>query len=126
MEKKPERKQKITEQEFMTMKTIRENNPKMLLKQIGEIVGVSANCVSTVLNCGSWEEYEEKKAEWRKYYHGRKQTEPQKPTENKTSNNYQLNRIYDQLHLQNETLMALVETVKECSRLLAMINEQWM
>lgn len=126
MEKKPERKQKITEQEFMTIKTIRENNPKMLLKQIGDIVGVSANCVSVVLNCESWEKYEEMKGKWREYYHAHKQSEPPKPTENKTAENYQLNRIYDQLKLQNETLMALVESVKECSNLLSMINKQWM
>ena len=125
MEKKPERKQKITEQEFMTIKTIRENNPKMLLKQIGDIVGVSANCVSVVLNCESWGKYEEMKGKWREYYHAHKQSEPPKPTETKTANNYQLNRIHEQLEMQNKNLSALLACFRECANLLHELNEKW-
>ena len=117
-------KRAITEQDFTIMKMIRENNPKFTLKQVGELVGVSESCAARAMRCDSWGDYEKQKQKWREY-NTKKTTEPQTKPESKTANNYQLNRIYDQLEMQNKNLSVLIACFHECANLIRDLNEKW-
>ena len=110
----------VKQEDFDLIWAVKRKHADWTNAQIAEVVGRSNNTVSRVLGCNTLKEYDVLKKHLHQPKKEHKKAEEQKVEEVKTplSENYQCNRIHEQLKQQNEKLAVMTEYLRDCARIL--------
>ena len=121
------RKDHVKQEDYDLIWAVYNKHPEWTYVKIGEIAERDSNTVSRVLKCESLEEYHK----LNKKIHEPKEEKKQKVEEKKSeeistplSENYQFNRLHEQLKSQNEKLAVMTEYMRDCARILSEIKKE--